>query len=143
MSLEQESANEGGFARWHEVSRVVSPDAVTIGAVALVVLTGLDVLNAIVISGSSGLLVLAGYLYRLRAAHGQRPTRREPPTRGCRVPGCALTNEPESVHGEGEANPPPPQGSHLGDGERKNAAGTEPLTPPPPSPSESPKPDPA
>lgn len=105
MSPERKPASEGALARWQEVSRVVSPDAVAIGAVALVVLTGLNILNAIAISGSSGLLILAGYLYRLRATHGKSSILKAgsaPPLLRDRV--VPYTTD----HEEDEANPPPP-----------------------------------
>ena len=105
MSQERKTTSKGALARWQEVSRVVSPDAVAIGAVTLVVLTGLNILSTIAISGSSGLLILSGYLYRIRATHGKssilRPTSARP-----------LLHERVVLHTtdheEDEANPPPP-----------------------------------
>ena len=62
--------DQGVLIRWREVSQTVSPDVVAMGGVAIVVLTGLEILGGIAISGSSGLFLLAGYLYRLRATSG-------------------------------------------------------------------------
>ena len=110
MSSQGKPASERALARWQEVSRVVSPDAVAIGAVALVVLSGLNILNAVTISGSSGLLILAGYLYRLRAI--DRPTPRACASAIVREHPMPHTLEQHEAENGPRIAPPPPHSSH-------------------------------